>query len=329
VFEPDAACLLTNSRFSALHGVVGDIPKLIKTILQKLGPEKSTTLQPDKVTTRRRKSEMHAWSDKLEEVGMCTRPPLDNHLLGTEANKEESESEQAKYGHELWNKIHSGAWKDLQTSKTTGRFRVTATDYRYCHPSTVLQVMSSHMEADDVLCVDTGDVTLWTSLCAVLTKGSRTLTSERLGTMGYGLCAGFVASLVNAEKGGRGVVVAGDGGIQMTINELGTVAQHFACARVKPKLLIIVFDNEALGRVLVGFEGSKGCELGPSPDFVALAKAYGGDGVKLTDPAQLDGVMKTAFASTGLFLIHALTDPTIKADMAVIADTSIKMMNSG
>ena len=80
------------------------------------------------------------------------------------------------------------------------------------------------MAANDVLCVDVGDVTLWASLSACLTKGQRTLSSERLGTMGYGLCAGIVASLVRAGDG-RAVVVVGDGGVQMTINELGT-AQH-------------------------------------------------------------------------------------------------------
>jgi acetolactate synthase-1/2/3 large subunit len=146
--------------------------------------------------------------------------------------------------------------------------------------------------------------------------------------MGYSLCAGLAACLERGDTG-RAVCVAGDGGIQMAINELGTVKQIFANSKTKYKLLLVIFDNEELGRVLFGFEGSLGTALGPSPDFVALAKAYGGDGVTLSDYSKLDEVMKTAFASTGLFVIHALTDPTIKADMAVVHDTSIKMMNSG
>ena len=89
------------------------------------------------------------------------------------------------------------------------------------------------MEANDVLCVDVGDVTLWASLSACLTKGQRTLSSERLGTMGYGVCAGIAASLIRAGEG-RAVVVAGDGGVQMTINELGT-AQHLYAHSAKER----------------------------------------------------------------------------------------------
>merc|ERR1711971_1499357 len=109
---------------------------------------------------------------------------------------------------------------------------------------------------------------------------------ERLGTMGYSLCAGIVSCLMREDKG-RAVVVAGDGAIQMTINELGLVKQLFANSSVAYKMLVIVFDNEVLGRVKFGFEGALGCELGPSPDFVAIAKGYGGDGVKLSSLDQL------------------------------------------
>jgi thiamine pyrophosphate-dependent acetolactate synthase large subunit-like protein len=149
-----------------------------------------------------------------------------------------------------------------------------------------------------------------------------------MGTMGYGLCAGMVASLVRGDTG-RSIVVAGDGGIQMTINELGTVKQLFAQSSTKHKLLVIVFDNERLSRVFFGFEGALGCELGPSPDFVGLAKAYGGDGATLSSPHELKRTMELAFSSEGLFLLHVLVDPKVKADMAVFKDKSTKMANSG
>ena len=101
---------------------------------------------------------------------------------------------------------------------------------------TVWEEMSRRMETNDVLCVDVGDVTLWASLSACLTKGQRTLSSERLGTMGYGLCAGIVASLIRAGDG-RAVVVIGDGGVQMSINELGTAQHLFANLNKDPRVL--------------------------------------------------------------------------------------------
>lgn len=202
-------------------------------------------------------------------------------------------------------------------------------DFKHCHPAVVLKEVSERLAVEDVLCVDTGDITLWASLCVSLTKGQRTLSSERLGTMGYSLCAGFVASLVRKEAG-RAVVLVGDGGVQMTVNEFGTVRQIFAAApATQHRLLVIIFDNAVLGRVAFGFDGALGCELGPSPDFVALAKAYGGDGALLSNPEDLPEVMTKAFASTGLYVIHALTDQKLKADMSTFQDNSITMMNSG
>ena len=58
------------------------------------------------------------------------------------------------------------------------------------------------------------------SLCICLRYGTITLSSERLGTMGYALCAGIAASIDRPKS--KVVVVAGDGGFQMTMNELGT-----------------------------------------------------------------------------------------------------------
>ena len=76
-----------------------------------------------------------------------------------------------------------------------------------------------------MVCVDTGDITLWASISLRLTRRSVVLSSERLGTMGYGLCAGIAASI---ERGGdaRAIVIVGDGGFQMTLNELGAATQQ-------------------------------------------------------------------------------------------------------
>lgn len=324
-FEPDPACLLFHTRFRSLHTIVGDPLRNIEILLKKLGPE------PDSLALLMGKSQMATWTEDVASARMNTEAPDENHYRAAKKQKMETLASEAL---ELWEHIHNEKWKRILQDKSVNAFSrfVIASQcatYKHCHPAAVLREMSAHMTKEDVLCVDTGDVTLWASLCAVLTKGSRTLASERMGTMGYSLCAGIAACLVRQEKG-RAVVVAGDGGVQMTINELGTIYQIFANAKlVEYKLLLIIFDNECLGRVLFGFQGSLGCELGPSPDFVAIAKAYGGDGITLREESELKTVMEKAFASTGLFVIHALTDPSIKADMAVIHDNSIKMMNSG
>ena len=93
------------------------------------------------------------------------------------------------------------------------------------------------------------------------------------------LCAGIAASLERGP-GSKAIVIAGDGGFQMTMNELGTAVQHGA------SLLIIVIDNGVLGRVEFGFKNAKGCAL-TGCDWVALARSYGADGVHVRSDSQV------------------------------------------
>jgi thiamine pyrophosphate-dependent acetolactate synthase large subunit-like protein len=65
------------------------------------------------------------------------------------------------------------------------------------------------------------------------------------------------------------------------------------------------------------------------PDYVALAKAYGGDGIRLEKSSDAERVVRMALAKQGLFLIHVTVDPKLKADMATFSDNSITLMNSG
>lgn len=177
---------------------------------------------------------------------------------------------------------------------------------------------------DAVVTVDVGDVTLWASLCLRLKGGSRTLYSERLGTMGYALNAGVAGILARDDPAGA-VVLTGDGGFQMTLQELATFQQM---KRPGDKLLVIVFDNQLLGRVIFGFENAGGCEL-LGPDYVALARAYGGDGILLDSDDRAEAVVKEALEKEGLYLIHVAVNPSLKADMASFKDTTLEVINSG
>lgn len=142
--------------------------------------------------------------------------------------------------------------------------------------------------------------------------------------MGYALCGGIAGILAQDGPAGA-VVLAGDGGFQMTLQELATFQQM---KRPGDKLLCIIFDNQVLGRVAFGFNDAKGCDV-IGPDYVALAKAYGGNGIVLDKSENADNVIRQALAEDGLFVIHVLVDPNVKADMATFKDTSIQLMNSG
>eukprot|EP00929_Paragymnodinium_shiwhaense_P105133 TRINITY_DN7004_c0_g3_i1.p1 TRINITY_DN7004_c0_g3~~TRINITY_DN7004_c0_g3_i1.p1 ORF type:complete len:560 (-),score=120.37 TRINITY_DN7004_c0_g3_i1:493-2172(-) len=309
-FEPDAAASLMNMRYRALHHVIGEPGWACDAICKQLS-ELDYPASPMGVPK----------TETAEYIGERKRTLSDEALGGSDAEQ---------HAEKLWEWLLAGNWKKLSKEQVKSRYEIEKkVEYKGCHPALVLGNLSHRLAEEDVLCVDVGDVTLWGGLCAHLTKGQRTLSSERMGTMGYGLCAG-IASILELKAKTRSVVVVGDGGFQMTCNELGTLRQQFAKAAHKDNsLLVIVFDNEVLGRVQFGFDNALGCELGPSPEFVTMSKAYGGDGAFLKDPSELDSVLDKAFASKGLFIVHVLVDPAIKAEMSSIKDNSIVMMASG
>jgi len=226
-----------------------------------------------------------------------------------------------------WNWLLRGGWResappvpgtdgDERGHEPPSRFQVDHTEAPgFCHPARVLSPLSRLLRPADVVCVDVGDVTLWSSLCMCLSGGQRVLSSQGMGVMGYALPAAIAASIQRPDQ--RVVAVAGDGGVQMTIGELATAMQH------KCRITLVIFNNNLLGRVHFGFEGVSGDDI-ISPDFVALVRAYGGDGVHVTDESGAEAAVKQAWArkEPGVFIIEVRTDPALKAEYAKMKDVS-------
>ena len=133
--------------------------------------------------------------------------------------------------------------------------------------------------------------------------------------MGYALCAGIPASLERGPSA-KAIVIVGDGGFQMTMNELGTAIQH------KAQLLIVVIDNGVLGRVEFGFKNAGGCQI-TGCDWVALARSYGADGVHVRSDADIGAALTQGMAAEGVFVVAAYTDQRVKADMAKTSDATL------
>ena len=121
------------------------------------------------------------------------------------------------------------------------------------------------------------------------------ITSGGLGTMGFALPAAIGAKLGAPDR--EVVAVIGDGGFQMTLQELGTVMQE----RLPVKVLIL--DNAYLGMVRQWqslFFGGRYSEVGlANPDFVRIAEAYGIPGERVSDRADLAGAIDRLLAADG------------------------------
>ena len=125
------------------------------------------------------------------------------------------------------------------------------------------------------------------------------------GSMGYGFPAAISASLENPDR--TVVCMAGDGCFQMTCNEMSTAMQHGA------KPIVIVANNGRYGTIRMHQERHyparpSGTDLA-SPDFAALARAYGGHGETVTDQADFAAAFARAQASGTLAVIELKLDP--------------------
>ena len=113
------------------------------------------------------------------------------------------------------------------------------------------------------------------------------LSSGGMGTMGFAIPAAIGAAI--AKPNHKVVAVAGDGGAQMTSEELIVAAQE------KLPITFVVVNNRALGMVNTPIT---------SPDFVKLAQAHGIKGVRVSDPKKLDAAIEKAIRAKSPILVE-------------------------
>jgi len=145
-------------------------------------------------------------------------------------------------------------------------------------PQYVIESLARRAEENAIVAVDVGQHQMWTAQFYDFLRPRTWLSSSGLGSMGYGFPAAMGAQMAFPDR--QVIAIVGDGGFQMTLNDLATVVQY----RVPVKIAII--NNRALGMVRqwqeIFFE-KRYCdiELDFAPDFVKLAEAYGIRGARV------------------------------------------------
>jgi acetolactate synthase-1/2/3 large subunit len=134
-------------------------------------------------------------------------------------------------------------------------------------------------------------------------KGQRNnVTSGGLGTMGFGLPAAIGAKLGNPSQ--TVVAIIGDGGFQMTLQELGTILQ----AKVDVKIMVL--NNNFLGMVRqwqqLFFDRRYSFTEIVNPDFCAIAKAYSIQTLKITERNELENGLEEMLHSEGAFFLEVV-----------------------
>ncbi len=183
----------------------------------------------------------------------------------------------------------------------------------------VIKTLNELTGGDAVIVTDVGQHQMVTCRYAKFNQSKSNVTSGGLGTMGFGLPAAIGAWYGAPER--DVVAIIGDGGIQMTIQELGTIMQFGA------KVKILILNNEFLGMVRQWqqlFHDKRYSFVNiTSPDFVAVAKGYYIDGNKISERKDLKDALKAMLDHDGSYLLEVMVGKENNVFPMVAQGTSV------
>jgi len=166
-------------------------------------------------------------------------------------------------------------------------------------PQYVIEKLWEVTKGDAYVTSDVGQHQMWAAQYYKFDKPRRWINSGGLGTMGVGLP--YAMGCQFADRNAQVACVTGEGSIQMNIQELSTCAQYHLPIKV------ILLNNRYLGMVRQWQEFFYEDRYSESymdslPDFVKLAESYGHVGMQITQPGDVEGALKEAFAKKDKFV---------------------------
>jgi acetolactate synthase I/II/III large subunit len=191
----------------------------------------------------------------------------------------------------------------------------------------IVASLQKHLPADAFITNGAGNFASWTHRFFRhhgLAKGHRTQLAPTSGAMGYGVPAGIAGSIVT---GRLALTMAGDGDFLMTGQELATARQFGA------KSIIVLLNNGMYGTIRMHQEReypthveAAGTVLA-NPDFVALAKAYGYEGTRITRTEEFEPALLAALERRQGTVIEVMLDPeviTTRGTLSAIREAALK-----
>lgn len=172
-------------------------------------------------------------------------------------------------------------------------------------PYTIIKSLGEATSHDAIFSTDVGQHQMWAAQHLGIERSNRWLTSGGLGTMGYGLPAAIGAKIGRPDL--EVWTIIGDGGFQMSLNELAT------CVQENLDIRIAVINNGYLGMVrqwqdLFHSKNYSEVEIN-GPDFVKLAEAYGATGFRVTKDSEILPTIQQARETPGPVVIDFVIEP--------------------
>mgnify|MGYP001964692549 FL=1 len=168
----------------------------------------------------------------------------------------------------------------------------------------VIRTINENTDGESILVTDVGQHQMVACRYTKFKLSKSNITSGGLGTMGFALPAAFGAKIGDPKR--EVIAVIGDGGFQMTIQELGTIFQSKAAVK------IVILNNNFLGMVRqwqqLFFDKRYASTEMINPDFVAIAKGYFIEGKKVEKRNELDKEVKKMLEFNGPYLLEVIIE---------------------
>ena len=179
-------------------------------------------------------------------------------------------------------------------------------DPNYIKPQFVIEKLYELTKGEAIIATEVGQNQMWTAQYYKFKYPRTLITSGGLGTMGFGFPAAIGAKMGNPDR--LVIDIAGDGSIQMNIQELATAMEQ------RLPIKIIILNNGYLGMVRQWqelFYGKRYSQVKFQvlPDFVKLAEAYGAVGMKITKPEEVEPALKKVLSMDTLVILDVHIAP--------------------
>jgi pyruvate dehydrogenase (quinone) len=172
-------------------------------------------------------------------------------------------------------------------------------------PQVVAWELGQRLSNDAIISSDSGTISTWFARHIPVKRGQMHSLSGTLASMANGLPYTIAAQIAYPDR--QCVAFVGDGGFTMLMGEFATAVKY------KLPIKVVIIKNNTLGQIKweqMVFLGNPeyGCELQPI-DFAAFARACGGTGFTIEDPAECGPVLAEALETSGPVLVEAVVDP--------------------
>lgn len=224
---------------------------------------------------------------------------------------------------ELKEKKHKDWIKQVKTWKTDYPLTHRKVDKSKLLPQEVLKELNEILKGEAIIVTDVGQHQMWTAQYMTYKNPNSLVSSGGAGTMGFGLPAALGAQVGVRNK--KVVAIVGDGGFQMTFQELMLIKQYNLPVKV------IILNNSYLGMVRQWQELFKNkryssVDLAINPNFIKIAEAYGIKAIQIKDKKELKKYLKSFIESDEGVVIDCLVEKEENVFPMIPAGTSVANM---